>query len=86
MPRNATSAAIRFFVAEKDGIVQLDDPEKITLFPEVRHMKILVQNGEEVRKTDSNSERLGNFIVYSEDNTAGLIANQTFNSYSLNIL
>lgn len=64
----ASSAGIRFLLANKDGLVQLRNSTEIGNIPSVQSMNFTVKNGDLVKETTSNYNRLGYFIVHGDAN------------------
>jgi S-sulfo-L-cysteine synthase (3-phospho-L-serine-dependent) len=63
-PVVAQSAAIRFFTADKNGVVRLSDPATVEGEPGLNHLHLTVKDGDRVVQTTSNYGRLGHFIVH----------------------
>jgi len=63
-PIAASSAAIRFLVAEQNGTVEIGDPEEIAMLPGVQAVEISVQTGDQVEQTSSNYNRVGYVLVH----------------------
>ncbi|WP_243495711.1 ATP-grasp domain-containing protein [Priestia aryabhattai] len=58
------SASIRFLLANQEGKVYFDKHFKS---PSIKEHKWYVNNGESVKRTESNFNRLGYFIVYGDE-------------------
>lgn len=77
------SASIRFLLANQDGKVQFDEQFRSSC---IKEQKWYVKNGESVKRTESNFERLGYFIVYGdEQNLSSSIADSIEKKLSLKI-
>lgn len=67
------SASIRFLLANQEGKVSFNDQFQSAY---IKEQKWYVKNGESVKRTESNFDRLGYFIVYGdEQNLSSSIAN-----------
>lgn len=66
-PVDATSAAVRFFTTDRDGVAQYDDPEQVRAMPGVQTLKLSVQPAGKARRTTSNYDRLGYVIVHGSE-------------------
>lgn len=60
----AASAVSQFFIAERGGVVDFNDPVPLGTLPGVYSLDIAVEQGERVEPTTSNFNRLGQFIIY----------------------
>lgn len=58
------SASIRFLLANQEGKVSFDDQFQS---PDIKEQKWYVKNGERVKRTESNFDRLGYFIVHGDE-------------------
>jgi hypothetical protein len=70
MPRDsvvARSAAIRFFVSDKDGEVMITYPNNIKDNNNVVELEFYVRSGDCVAKTVDNFSRLGHIICYDPE-------------------
>lgn len=58
------SASIRFLLANQEGKLSFDEQFQS---PEIKEQKWYVKNGQVVKRTESNFDRLGYFIVYGDE-------------------
>jgi biotin carboxylase len=60
-------ADVRFIIADKDGIVKYDNISFLDDNKSIKKVEIKINDGDKVKKTTSNYDRLGWFISYNED-------------------
>nr|WP_302595736.1 ATP-grasp domain-containing protein [uncultured Cellulosilyticum sp.] len=65
-PISANSAAIAYAIANKSGVVQINDNEISE--KNIEDVSLTVENGEYVERTTNNFNRLGYVIAYDEEN------------------
>ncbi|MBO2537226.1 ATP-grasp domain-containing protein [Rummeliibacillus suwonensis] len=66
-PPEISSASIRFILSEEEGIASFDNG---FTSPYIIRKKWYIQNGDKVKKSESNFDRLGYFIVYGNEKTS----------------
>ncbi|ACV59990.1 MULTISPECIES: ATP-grasp domain-containing protein [Alicyclobacillus] len=62
----APVAAIRFLIADKHGVVSYDS-RGVLEFEEMKYIEFFTKNGYVVKKTTSNYNRLGYFVVFGKN-------------------
>lgn len=62
-----SSACVRFLTADQDGIVDMKPVKSVTSIPGLRVIEVEVSNGDTVKQTTSNYNRLGYFIAHGTD-------------------